>query len=76
MGTHVDVSHVAATPVGMTVVAEVELVEIQGRKLRFKVSCRDDVDVFSTGFHERAVIDYLKFTARVAEKAAKAGHSQ
>ena len=75
VGTHVDVSHLAATPVGMTVVAEVELVEIQGRKLRFKVSCRDNADVISTGFHERAVIDYAKFTARVAEKAAKAAHA-
>jgi len=75
VGTHIDVSHIAATPVGMTVTAEVELVEIQGRKLRFKVSCRDDVDLIGDGFHERTVIDNAKFVTRVSAKAAQLGRS-
>ncbi len=71
VGTHIDISHVAATPAGMTVTADVELVEMRGRKLRFKVSCRDDADLISEGFHERSVIDYAKFVAGVADKGAR-----
>jgi fluoroacetyl-CoA thioesterase len=69
VGTHVDLSHVAATPVGMHVTAEVELVEVTGRKLRFQVACRDEQDLVGQGFHERFVIDAEKFAARMAEKA-------
>jgi len=70
VGTHVDMSHMAATPVGMAVTAEVEVVAVQGRKLRFKVLCRDEKDIIGKGFHERAIIDRTKFIARVTEKAA------
>jgi fluoroacetyl-CoA thioesterase len=69
VGTHVDVSHTAATPVGMTVTAEIELIAIEGRKFRFKVACRDDAGPIGEGFHERAVIDLARFMARVAAKA-------
>jgi fluoroacetyl-CoA thioesterase len=71
VGTHIDVSHVAATPIGMTVSAEVELVAVEGRKLRFKVICRDDSGPIGEGFHERAVIDHARFMERVAAKAAQ-----
>ncbi|MBI3433826.1 MAG: thioesterase family protein [Proteobacteria bacterium] len=74
VGTHVDVSHVAATPVGMTVTAAVELVELRGRTLRFKVACRDDLDLIGEGFHERAIIDHGKFIKRVSSKAERGGH--
>jgi fluoroacetyl-CoA thioesterase len=70
VGTHVDMSHVAATPVGFTVTAEVELIAVEGRKLRFKVVCRDETDVIGEGFHERAIVDNAKFLARLAAKAA------
>ncbi len=69
VGTHVDVSHSAATPVGMTVTAEVELIAVEGRTLRFKVSCRDEAGLIGEGFHDRAVIDAAKFMARVSAKA-------
>jgi fluoroacetyl-CoA thioesterase len=69
VGTHIDVGH---TPVGMTVTADVELIAREGRKLRFKISCRDESGPIGEGFHERAVIDRTKFMARVAAKAAKA----
>jgi fluoroacetyl-CoA thioesterase len=69
VGTHIDVSHVAATPVGLTVTADVELVAVEGRKLRFKVACSDDKGPIGNGFHERAVIDLAKFMARVAATA-------
>ena len=69
VGVHVDMSHSAATPVGMTVTAEVELVSVEGRRLRFKIECRDDKDVIGAGFHERFVIEVPKFVARVEAKA-------
>jgi fluoroacetyl-CoA thioesterase len=69
VGTRIDVSHLAATPVGMNVTAEVELVSAEGRKLCFKVRCRDDREVIGEGFHERFVIDLAKFMARVEAKA-------
>ncbi len=50
-GTRVEMTHTAATPVGMDVIAEVELVEINGRTLRFKVACRDEKDPIGEGFH-------------------------
>jgi len=70
VGTRVDISHSAATPVGMSVSAEVELVEVSGRRLRFKVTCRDDAEVVGEGYHERFIIDRDRFLARVAAKRA------
>ena len=72
VGVHVDLSHSAATPVGMTVTAEVELVAVEGRKLRFKAVCRDDAEVISEGFHERYVIDGDRFMARLGKKQGTA----
>ncbi|HZC79356.1 MAG TPA: hypothetical protein VE258_16495, partial [Ktedonobacterales bacterium] len=51
VGTHVDLSHVAATPVGMRVTALVKLVAVEDRKLRFKVECRDEKEIIGTGFY-------------------------
>lgn len=73
VGTHVDVSHTAATPVGMTVTAVAGLVQVEGRRLRFRVECRDDADAIGAGFHERFIIDVPKFLQRVEAKAAAAG---
>jgi fluoroacetyl-CoA thioesterase len=70
VGTHVDISHVAATPVGMTVTAEVELLEIQGRILRFGVLCRDEFEMIAKGFHQRTIIDHARFLAHVDRKKA------
>lgn len=71
VGTHVDMSHLAATPVGMKVSARVELVQVEGRKLRFKVECLDDSEVIGRGFHDRVIIDQARFTSKAAEKRAK-----
>jgi fluoroacetyl-CoA thioesterase len=68
VGTHVNVSNMAATPVGMNVTAFVELVEVEGRKLRFRVTCRDEVDIIGEGTHERVVINPETFMARVSAK--------
>ena len=68
VGTRVDMTHLAATPIGMSVTAEIELVEVDGRRLRFKVACRDEADPIGEGFHERAIIDYHRFMDRLARK--------
>ena len=68
VGTLVDLTHLAATPVGMKVTAEVELIAIAGRKLRFRAVCRDERDVISEGFHERAIIEPTRFLAKIAAK--------
>ncbi len=62
-------SHETATPPGMEVRANVELIEVAGRKLVFTVEAHDGVDVFSRGRHERFVIDRAKFDAKLALKA-------
>ena len=69
VGTKVEMTHTAATPVGMRVTAAIELVEIRDRTLRFRVSCRDEKDPIGEGFHERAVIDHARFMARLARKS-------
>ena len=66
--THVDVSHVAATPAGFTVTAKVELIEVDGRRLKFRVEGHDGIDQISSGTHERFIIDKAKFDAGVENK--------
>ena len=70
VGTHVNVSHIAATPAGMCVTAKAELIEVDGRRLVFKVSAHDGVDLISEGTHERFVINKEKFDQKLAEKAS------
>ena len=72
LGTHVDVSHLAATPPGMTVTVEAELSEVRGRKLVFKVRAHDGIDLIGEGRHERVVVAWDRFNAKVAEKAKAA----
>jgi fluoroacetyl-CoA thioesterase len=54
----------------MRVTAQVKLVAIEDRKLRFKVECWDEREIIGTGFHERAVIDPAGSLARLEKKAA------
>jgi fluoroacetyl-CoA thioesterase len=68
VGTHIDVSHTAATPPGLTVTAEVELVEIDRKRLVFNVSAHDGVDQISSGRHERFIIDAAQFNTSVVAK--------
>lgn len=72
LGTHVNLSHVAATPPGLTVTVDVRLDRIEGRRLFFTLSAHDGVDKISEGTHERVVIDAERFKAKVAEKRARA----
>ena len=68
LGTHIDVSHEAATPPGLEVTVAVELVAIEGRRLVFSVEAHDGVDLISRGRHERFVVNKAKFVAKVGEK--------
>ena len=72
VGTHVYLSHVSPTPAGMKVTATVELMEVKGRTLRFRVDCYDECGLIGSGFHERTVIDPRRFMAKVNKKAAQA----
>lgn len=72
LGTHVNFSHEAATPPGLTVTVQVRLTNVDGRKLRFEVEAHDGVDTISRGTHERVVIDAVRFRAKVAQKALRA----
>ena len=71
VGTHLNVSHDAATPVGMKVWAESELIAVEGRKLIFKVEAFDECGSIGKGSHERFIISKEKFMARVEAKLKK-----
>ena len=73
LGVKVDISHLAATPPGLTVTVECECLEVKGMMVAFKVRAHDGVDLIGEGRHERYVVPWEKFNARVAAKAAKAG---
>jgi fluoroacetyl-CoA thioesterase len=73
LGTHIDVSHVAATPPGLTVSVDVECTAVDGKRLSFKVKAHDGVDLIGEGSHQRHVVSWDKFNARVAGKVAQAG---
>jgi len=68
VGTHIDVSHEAATPPGLEVTATVELIAVEGRKLVFSVEAHDGIDLISRGRHERFVINKERFDAKLGTK--------
>jgi fluoroacetyl-CoA thioesterase len=72
LGTNICVSHSAATPPGMEVEVEVELLEVSGPKTRWSIIARDEKDVIGEGTHERFSIDGNKFAGIVAKKAGSA----
>jgi fluoroacetyl-CoA thioesterase len=72
VGTHVDVSHTAATRVGMNVTAKVRLTAVKGRMLTFAVEVRDDAGSIGSGAHKRAIIDVRRFLENVEAKRISA----
>ena len=68
VGTHVNVSHVSATPEGLKVWCDSELVEIDGRRLVFKVVARDPKGIIGEGTHERFVVNVARFQAKTDTK--------
>lgn len=73
VGTHIDISHIAATPAGMEVTAKVRLVEVDGRRLLFEAEAHDGIDLITQGRHERYVINKEKFDSKLKEKATAKG---
>jgi fluoroacetyl-CoA thioesterase len=72
VGTKVNVAHLAATPVGMTVTAIAEVTAVDGRKIEFRIEASDGMDAIGVATHERMVIDRGKFAERLKIKANKA----
>ena len=71
VGVGFQLSHVAATPPGLTVTIRVELRSVEGRRLTFAIRAEDDCDLISEGIHERFVIDAARFNAKATAKAEK-----
>ncbi|CAB1063551.1 predicted protein [Olavius sp. associated proteobacterium Delta 1] len=71
VGTHINVSHIAATPPGLEVTAKVRLVEVDGRRLVFEVEAHDGIDLITRGKHERYVINEDKFNRKMKSKAER-----
>ncbi|OPX87578.1 MAG: Fluoroacetyl-CoA thioesterase [Pelotomaculum sp. PtaB.Bin104] len=71
VGTQINIKHLAATPIGMKVTATAELMEIDGKRLLFKVEARDEVDLIGTGMHERYVVQSDIFIKRATDKLAR-----
>lgn len=70
VGTHVDVKHLGATPIGMEVTYHSELIQVNGRLLKFRVEAYDQKEKVGEGYHERAIINVAKFAERVRAKSA------
>src|SRR5712691_9737197 len=68
VGTLVNVRHLAATPVGHRVTAEAEVTKVDGRRIEFKVSARDEIEDIGIGTHERMVVDMPRLTQRLKAK--------
>ena len=68
VGTRLDVSHTAATPVGMRVVATADVVQVQGRLVTFRVEARDERELIGDGTHDRVVVNVSRFDQRVQDK--------
>ena len=68
VGTRIDISHLAATPIGMIVRAQATLSVVDGRRLVFDVVAHDEVERIAEGIHERVLVDGQRFLARVQEK--------
>jgi predicted thioesterase len=72
LGTHLDVSHIAATPVGLRVTATAEVVKVEGRTITLRVEARDEVEVIGNGIHQRVVVSVARFDERVQRKTQAA----
>lgn len=69
VGTMIDIRHLAPTPVGQRVTAEAEVTRVEGRRIIFAVTARDEVEEIGSGIHERAVVDLERLAKRLAAKS-------
>ena len=68
LGIHLDISHFAATPVGMRIAATSELIGVDGRTLLFRVDARDEKEPIGGGLHKRVVVNVARFDQRLQKK--------
>lgn len=68
VGTHVDVYHLSATPMGMTVTFKAEVTAVEDRRVNFKVEAWDEKDKCGEGTHQRAIVNIARFTAKMQGK--------
>ncbi|MDQ5849114.1 MAG: thioesterase family protein [Pseudomonadota bacterium] len=73
VGAHVSIDHLAATPLGLEVTIEIQVLEVDRRKVTFEFSVKDPVEQAGRGKHVRFVVDTAKTRERLAAKRAKAG---
>jgi fluoroacetyl-CoA thioesterase len=71
LGIHLDVTHVAATPVGMRVRATAEVLRVEGRTIYFHVRAEDERELIGEGTHERVVVNVERFDKRVQDKVTR-----
>jgi fluoroacetyl-CoA thioesterase len=69
VGTGADIRHLAATPVGHRVIAEAQVTKVEGRRIEFEVSARDETEEIGVGTHQRVVVDLNRLGQRLAAKA-------
>jgi predicted thioesterase len=69
VGTHVNVYHLAATPIGLTVTFRTEVTSVEERRVNFKVEAFDEKEKIAEGTHQRFIVNVARFAARVQEKA-------
>jgi fluoroacetyl-CoA thioesterase len=69
VGTLVDIRHLAATPVGMRVIATASVIEVGPRRIRFRCEARDERELIGDGFHERAAVELTRFVSGVKRKS-------
>jgi fluoroacetyl-CoA thioesterase len=68
LGIRLDVSHTAATPVGLRVTARAEVLQIEGRTVTFRVEAHDEIEPIGDGTHQRVVVSVARFDERVQRK--------
>ncbi len=73
LGIEISVDHIAATPVGQTITAIAQLIEIDGRKLTFAVEAHDGIEAIGRGRHVRVAVDRERFAKRLAAKSTAPG---
>lgn len=71
VGVYLDLQHLAATPIGLTVRAEARLVQVEGRRLTFRVTAYDDVEQIGIGTHQRMLVDTSRFLTRTQKKQVR-----
>jgi hypothetical protein len=72
-GIHLDVSHTAATPIGLRVTATAEVLRVEGRTITFRVDARDEFEPIGGGTHQRVVVSVARFDERVQHKLTGRG---